>query len=69
MPTTMEPENVKVGTTIILRNGKVGIVVAQRSLPYTRQRCALQVKLKDEGRTVLIADVDEIEQIVPAPSN
>lgn len=61
----MDLAEIEIGTKVVLRNGGFGIVVAEQGSPSAGQRPGLHVKLADEGRTILISDPDEIQQVVP----
>ncbi len=52
---------IPVGTRILLRDRKLGIVVAKRALPHRGGGYALPVKLAGDGRTMLIINPDELE--------
>lgn len=56
-------DRIAVGTKVVLRDGKVGIVVAKRAPVYRGGRRGLQVKLAEDGRTLIIVDPDEIEPV------
>jgi hypothetical protein len=56
-------DRIAVGTKVVLRDGKVGIVVAKRAPVYRGGRRGLPVKLAAEGRTLTIVDPDEIDPI------
>jgi hypothetical protein len=64
--TSMDLADVERGTKVVLRDGGVGVVVAQRTSPDGSGQSALQVKLADEGRMVLISDPAEIAQLAPS---
>jgi hypothetical protein len=65
MKVAMNPDELKVGVTVVLRDGSLGVIAKLIPAAGTEDPDQAQIKLRDEGQTVIIATSEIVETRPP----